>query len=57
MGGVLFSTFLTLVLVPVLYTMLARFTQPKKNIEELIDGEEEPLAHFQKTGDVVTARV
>jgi len=26
-GGVFFSTFLTLVLVPVLYTLLARFTK------------------------------
>jgi len=28
-GGLLFSTFLTLVLVPVMYTMLARFTHAK----------------------------
>lgn len=33
-GGMLFSTFLTLVLVPVLYTLLARFTQSQSAIEE-----------------------
>lgn len=34
-GGMLFSTFLTLVLVPVVYTMLARFTNAKKlTVEE-----------------------
>ncbi|MBP2681922.1 MAG: multidrug transporter AcrB [Candidatus Krumholzibacteriota bacterium] len=29
-GGVFFSTFLTLLLVPVLYTLLARFTKPRR---------------------------
>jgi multidrug efflux pump len=56
-GGVLFSTFLTLVLVPVLYTILARFTQPKKDLEDLIDGEEELRTHVEKTAVAVTARV
>ena len=32
-GGMLFSTFLTLVLVPVLYTVLARSTRHKKQLE------------------------
>ncbi|MBI5837178.1 MAG: efflux RND transporter permease subunit [Candidatus Eisenbacteria bacterium] len=32
-GGLLFSTFLTLVLVPVVYTMLARFTEREKHEE------------------------
>ncbi len=32
-GGMLFSTFLTLVLVPVLYTVLARFTKERKGAE------------------------
>lgn len=36
-GGVLFSTFLTLVLVPVLYTLLARFTNATKVEEDLED--------------------
>ncbi|MBT5832929.1 MAG: efflux RND transporter permease subunit, partial [Candidatus Latescibacteria bacterium] len=33
-GGLFFSTFLTLVLVPVLYTLLARFTNPNPVAEE-----------------------
>ena len=33
-GGMLFSTFLTLVLVPVVYTLLARFTKVEKVSEE-----------------------
>jgi hypothetical protein len=33
-GGVFFSTFLTLVLVPVVYTMLARFTTGAGSKEE-----------------------
>ena len=49
-GGVLFSTFLTLVLVPVLYTILSRFTQPTKDLDDLIDGEETPLAHAPQAG-------
>jgi multidrug efflux pump len=32
-GGMLFSTFLTLVLVPVVYTMLARFTKMAHEVE------------------------
>ncbi len=32
-GGMLFSTFLTLVLVPVLYTVLARFTKVEKGVK------------------------
>ncbi len=41
-GGMLFSTFLTLVLVPVLYTVLARFTRAVKVEEDL---EEESTEH------------
>ena len=37
-GGVLFSTFLTLLLVPVVYSLLARFTKAKRVVE---DAEEE----------------
>ena len=33
-GGLLFSTFLTLVLVPVLYTLLSRFTQQEATVED-----------------------
>jgi multidrug efflux pump len=33
-GGMLFSTFLTLIIVPVVYTLLARFTKSVKQIEE-----------------------
>lgn len=33
-GGMLFSTFLTLVIVPIVYTMLARFTNPLKQPSE-----------------------
>lgn len=33
-GGLFFSTFLTLVLVPVLYTLLARFTNPNPVVDE-----------------------
>lgn len=36
-GGLLFSTFLTLVLVPVLYTLLARFTKPAATVAEEIE--------------------
>jgi HAE1 family hydrophobic/amphiphilic exporter-1 len=35
-GGMLFSTFLTLVLVPVLYTVLSRFVKERKVEEEHI---------------------
>ncbi|HEX9655020.1 MAG TPA: efflux RND transporter permease subunit, partial [bacterium] len=39
-GGVLFSTFLTLVLVPVLYTLLARFTKETRHeAKEPVDGQ------------------
>ena len=33
-GGMLFSTFLTLLIVPVVYTLLARFTATKKSAEQ-----------------------
>jgi len=33
-GGMLFSTFLTLVIVPVVYTLLARFTKVKEKVEQ-----------------------
>ena len=34
-GGMLFSTFLTLVIVPVVYTLLARFTKSKEKVREM----------------------
>ena len=34
-GGVLFSTFLTLLVVPVIYTLLARFTHVKSVADEV----------------------
>lgn len=41
-GGMLFSTFLTLVIVPVVYFLMARFTRLKKKYsKELIEAEEE----------------
>jgi multidrug efflux pump len=39
-GGMFFSTFLTLVLVPVLYTLLARFTkETRRGAKEPVDGQ------------------
>ena len=41
-GGVLFSTFLTLLLVPVVYSLLARFTKAKRvGTDEDTETEEE----------------
>jgi multidrug efflux pump len=37
-GGLLFSTFLTLVLVPVVYTLLARFTRARHTVEDRSPG-------------------
>ncbi len=37
-GGMLFSTFLTLVLVPVVYTLLARFTPVKHVVHDPVEG-------------------
>jgi multidrug efflux pump len=42
-GGVLFSTFLTLMLVPVVYSMLARFTSAKRAGTDEAEMEEENL--------------
>jgi multidrug efflux pump len=42
-GGVLFSTFLTLILVPVVYTLLARFAGTEERAEEEAHAEVEPL--------------
>jgi multidrug efflux pump len=39
-GGLLFSTFLTLILVPVVYSILARFTRARRGAEAAPAGEE-----------------
>jgi len=39
-GGVLCSTFLTLVMVPVVYTLLGRFVKSRKQVEEQQDKED-----------------
>ncbi|MCK9995861.1 MAG: efflux RND transporter permease subunit [Candidatus Krumholzibacteria bacterium] len=49
-GGVLFSTFLTLLLVPVVYSLLARFSKAKRVGSDDVDGEED-----LKTAKVTTA--
>jgi multidrug efflux pump subunit AcrB len=36
-GGVLFSTFLTLVIVPVVYTLLARFIKANEKVEQPVE--------------------
>lgn len=50
-GGMLFSTFLTLVVVPVVYTLLARFTASKEKVEQIKDKKEfgvEPVPALEK---------
>ncbi len=51
-GGMFFSTFLTLILVPVVYTLLARFTKVSKssdeNAEERLEGGELISEEFAK---------
>ncbi len=50
-GGLLLSTFLTLVLVPVVYTLLARFTKVEVHGEsESSNGNEPVSAHTRKEG-------
>ncbi|RPI68633.1 MAG: efflux RND transporter permease subunit, partial [Ignavibacteriales bacterium] len=39
-GGMLFSTFLTLVIVPVVYILLAKFSKAKEHVEETNDAKE-----------------
>jgi multidrug efflux pump len=43
-GGVLFATFLTVLIVPVVYTLLARFTKESKEVK---DRKEEPSLEFK----------
>jgi len=53
-GGMLFSTFLTLVIVPVVYTLLARFTKSKENVIEAKSGNEQK--EIENKYDPVTVR-
>ena len=49
-GGMFFSTFLTLVIVPVVYTILARFTKSKVKAEQSEEGEEPGIEPIPATG-------
>jgi multidrug efflux pump len=50
-GGLLFSTFLTLILVPVLYTLLSRFTRKASVEDDELIGEETTQAAFAGKGE------
>jgi hypothetical protein len=41
----------------VLYAILGRFTQPTKDLDDLIEGGEEPHTTVRETGVAVTAQV
>jgi multidrug efflux pump len=51
-GGMLFSTFLTLVIVPVVYTLLARFIKSKEKVEQPVEStnDEFDLSQIQVVG-------
>jgi multidrug efflux pump len=51
-GGLFFSTFLTLVLVPVVYTLLARFTSVSKVRGQRVD-DHAPVVKATKEGDLI----
>jgi multidrug efflux pump len=55
-GGLLFSTFLTLIVVPVVYNLLAPFTQAEKpdNVLEVRERAERALPVEEHPGEVVT---
>jgi len=56
-GGMLFSTFLTLVLVPVVYTLMARFTKQEETAHEAEGAKsEEPVAEEFPLGVPAAAR-
>ncbi|MGH8003399.1 MAG: efflux RND transporter permease subunit, partial [Limisphaerales bacterium] len=56
-GGMLFSTFLTLVLVPVVYTLMARFTKQEETAEEAVASKSaEPAREGFPVGIPATAR-
>ena len=48
-GGMLFSTFLTLIIVPVVYSLLARFSKAKNEVEETEKVEEKDLEPVHAT--------
>ncbi len=54
-GGMVFSTFLTLVLVPVLYTLLARFTKPVPTVGEEIEEREKKHEEPMLAGGIVAS--
>jgi len=54
-GGVLFSTFLTLLVVPVVYSLLARFTQAVRGGETASPGDASPVADTAATDPEVAA--
>ena len=47
-GGMFFSTFLTLVIVPVVYTLLARFTLRSKQTSEVLEKSSERITDSAK---------
>jgi multidrug efflux pump len=49
-GGMLFSTFLTLVIVPVVYTLLARFTKVKEKVTETDEDREHAVEPIPALG-------
>jgi multidrug efflux pump len=49
-GGMLFSTFLTLVIVPVVYTLLGRFTKAKEKVEQTKEKKELELEPAHAVG-------
>jgi multidrug efflux pump len=51
-GGIFFSTFLTLVLVPVVYTLLSRFVKKRSAGEEIVEKEKPQIPGM--TGEIVT---
>jgi multidrug efflux pump len=53
-GGMLFSTFLTLVIVPVVYTLLARFSKSKEKVKEAKSSNEQK--EIEQKYDPVTVR-
>jgi len=53
-GGLFFSTFLTLVIVPVVYTLLARFTRVKESVE-VVQEHAEPPQHVL-AGEILEAQ-
>ena len=49
-GGMLFSTFLTVIIVPVVYTLLARFTKVKVKVDHTEEEKKPELEPVPATG-------